>query len=105
VNDPFGTNLVPAWGIGEQTQCQSDLEVGDPLARNDPYRILASNGFTYHLQELANFSWFFGGPSTAANGWYSNGATFLTDAGPVCQDVPSMTGSLWHFSERTPAMQ
>jgi hypothetical protein len=43
------------------------------------------NGFSYHLQELAFYSWFLGKPSTAINGWYSSNGTFLTDAGPPCQ--------------------
>jgi hypothetical protein len=43
------------------------------------------NGFTYHLQELAFFSWFYGAPSIAVNGWYSDNNTFTSDAGPVCQ--------------------
>jgi hypothetical protein len=42
------------------------------------------NGFVYHMQELAFFSWFFGGPSFSVNGWYSNNDTFTTDAGPPC---------------------
>ena len=42
------------------------------------------NGFTYHLQELAFFSWFFGAPSVAVNGWYSDNNTFKTDAGAPC---------------------
>jgi hypothetical protein len=43
-----------------------------------------SNGFTYSLQELAFFSWFYGAPSVGVNGWYSNNGTFTTDAGPNC---------------------
>ena len=42
------------------------------------------NGFTYNLQELAFFSWFFGAPTIGLNGWFSNNGTFLTDAGPPC---------------------
>jgi hypothetical protein len=35
------------------------------------------NGFTYHLQELAFFSWFYRqDPSTGVNGWYSDNGTF-----------------------------
>jgi hypothetical protein len=43
------------------------------------------NGFTYHLQELAFFSWFYGAPSIGIHGWYSNNDTFTGDAGPPCQ--------------------
>ncbi|MBV8807491.1 MAG: hypothetical protein JO033_02355 [Acidobacteriaceae bacterium] len=46
--------------------------------------IVMPNGFTYHLQELAFFPWFFGTPSTGIHGWFSNNGTFLTDAGPPC---------------------
>jgi hypothetical protein len=52
--------------------------------------ITMPNGFTYHLQELAFFSWFFGAPSVAVNGWFSNYNTFSDqggtplDAGPRC---------------------
>jgi len=44
-----------------------------------------ANGFTYHLQELAFFSWFYGAPSIAVNNWFSDNNTFTTDAGPVCK--------------------
>ena len=45
----------------------------------------AGPGFSYHLSEMAFFNWFFGGPSVGVNGWYSDNATFLNDAGPICQ--------------------
>jgi hypothetical protein len=50
------------------------------------------NGYTYHLQELAFFSWFFGAPSIGIHGWFSNNGTFLTDAGPVCTTTGASTG-------------
>jgi hypothetical protein len=84
-------NPVPAWGNTGQIQggCQTNLEVGDPLSGNEAPRIFMSNGFTYHLQELAFFSWFFGSinggrSSIGVHRWFSDNATFLTDAGPVC---------------------
>ena len=86
MDDPFIDNLVPAWGhVGQQTGCQNNLEVGDPLTGTEYPAVTMSNGFTYHLQELAFFSWFFGAPSIAVNGWYSDNGTFVTDAGPPCQ--------------------
>jgi hypothetical protein len=86
MNDPFGHNPVPPWGhIGQQPGCQGNLEVGDPLSGNLAPPIAMPNGFTYHMQELAFFSWFYGAPSIGVNGWFSNNATFLHDAGPVCQ--------------------
>lgn len=87
MNDPFGNNPVPPWGhIGQQPGCQSNLEVGDPLSgTNAPPIFSPSNGFTYHEQELAFFSWFYGAPSVGLHGWYSDNDTFTSDAGPVCQ--------------------
>jgi hypothetical protein len=86
VDDPFGTNVTPPWGnLGQATGCQADLEVADPLTDTTSVRIAGSNGFTYHLQELAFFSWFYGAPSIGIHHWYSNNGTFLKDAGPPCQ--------------------
>jgi len=84
ISDPSVNNLVPAWGhIGQQPGCQNNLEVGDPLTGTFfPTKTL--NGFTYHLQELAFFSWFYGKPSIAAGGLFSDNRTFRTDAGAVC---------------------
>ena len=47
--------------------------------------VTMSNGYTYHLQELADFSWFLGNDPLGVNGWYSENGTFRTNAGPVCQ--------------------
>jgi len=85
VNDPYIINQTPAWGhTGQVAGCQGNLEVGDPLSGNEAPRIVGSNGITYHLQELAFFSWFFGSPSLGIHGWFSDNGTFLTDAGPPC---------------------
>ena len=84
-NDPYGVNEVPPWGhTGQVGSCQENLEVGDPLTGTTVAPVLMPNGFTYNLQEMAFFSWFFGGPSIGVNGWYSNNGTFTTDAGPIC---------------------
>jgi hypothetical protein len=86
INDPYGANYTPAWGhTGQVSGCQNNMEVGDPLSGTDLPLVTMPNGFSYHLQELAFFSWFFGGDSLGVNGWYSDNGTFLTDAGPVCQ--------------------
>ncbi|HMD47096.1 MAG TPA: hypothetical protein VKG43_13100 [Acidimicrobiales bacterium] len=80
MDDPFGTNPTPAWGhVGQVATCQSNLEVGDPLTgTNVPVTI---GGVTYHPQELAFFSWFYGGsPSIGVNGWYSSNHTFSAPA-------------------------
>ena len=39
--------------------CQDNLEVGDPLTGFNFSPIGGRNGFTYHLQELTFFSWFY----------------------------------------------
>jgi hypothetical protein len=79
VNDPYGTNLVPPWTAASPlAPCQANLEVGDPLTGTNIPPVTMDNGFIYGLQELAFFSWFFGGKSIGVNGWYSNNGTFLT---------------------------
>jgi hypothetical protein len=85
MDDPFGNNPTPAWGhTGQVGACQKNLEVGDPLTGTNVATVTGSNGFTYHLQELAFFSWFYGAPSIAANGWFSDNNSFTSDAGAVC---------------------
>lgn len=95
VNDPTGVNATPAWGhIGQQAGCQNNFEVGDPLTGTQ-YPPITLNGYTYHLQELAMYSWFFR-PSQMVTPyplagdvgvlkWYSTNGTFLSDAGAICQ--------------------
>ncbi len=86
MDDPFGSNPTPAWGhTGQVSGCQNNLEVGDPLTGINIPPVKGANGFTYHLQELAFFSWFYGAPSIAVNSWFSDNNTFTTDAGPVCK--------------------
>jgi hypothetical protein len=81
-DDPLGNNPTPAWGhVGQQTGCQTNLEVGDPLT-NKNFPNVTMNGFTYHLQELAFFNWFFGGPSIGASGKFSDHGTFTSAQGP-----------------------
>jgi hypothetical protein len=85
VNDPGGYNGVPAWGnIGEVTGCKFNLEVGDPLTQTDLPPIPGPNGFSYHLQELAYFSWFFRIAPLGAGGQFSDNGTLATNAGPIC---------------------
>lgn len=96
-NDPFGDNPTPAWGGTGQVPvgfCQNNLEVGDPLTGTTFSPIVMANGFTYHLQELAFFSWFFTSQSAGIHGWFSNNGTFLTDAGPTCVPAPSNGASV-----------
>lgn len=79
IDDPLGTNPTPAWGnIGQVSGCQTNLEVGDPLSgKLMPGYTLG--GKTFHMQELAFFSWFFnktGATSLGAGGTFSSNATF-----------------------------
>jgi len=84
MNDPQVNNLTPAWLLG--SGCQGIYEVGDPLNQILMPPVKMSNGFTYHLQELAFFSWFYRlSPSGGVNGWYSDNGSLTSDAGPVCQ--------------------
>ncbi|HKF46462.1 MAG TPA: hypothetical protein VKB38_03840 [Terracidiphilus sp.] len=84
LNDPNGSNPVPAWGAeGQQSGCQGNLEVGDPLSPGfgtptNPYMITnTTTGVTYTLQELAFYSWFLGStPSLGAGGKFSDNGTF-----------------------------
>jgi len=86
MNDPYDVNPTPAWGhTGQVGGCQNNLEVGDPLTGTNASPMVGKNGFTYHLQELAFYSWFYGAPSVGIHGWFSDNATFRTDAGPPCQ--------------------
>jgi hypothetical protein len=80
-DDPLGNNATPPWGkVGQVSGCQGNLEVGDPLTgKNVPN--VSMSGRTYHLQELAFFSWFFGPPSIGAGGKFSDNGTFTTAQG------------------------
>jgi hypothetical protein len=82
MDDPTGVNPTKPWGnIGQVSGCQSNLEVGDPLSGTLFTRRM--NGFTYHLQELAFFSWFYHqSPSIGVHGWYSDQGSFTTSAAP-----------------------
>jgi hypothetical protein len=78
MNDPFLTNQAPSWGpVGEVSTCAYRFEVGDPL--NNSFVPITLNGYEYHPQELAFFSWFFnpaGMPSYGTGGKFSSNGTF-----------------------------
>ena len=83
-DDPFTANPTPLWGnTGQVVGCQGNLEVGDPLTPT-AFPPVTMNGFTYHLQELAFMTWFYGGPWKSAGGAYSNNGTFTVPA-MLCQ--------------------
>jgi len=84
INDPTGANPTPPWGnIGQVGGCQNNFEVGDPLTGNNMPPI-TQYGFTYHLQEIAFFNWFYGGTNYGVgahtvnypNGYFSSNGTF-----------------------------
>ncbi len=79
-NDPFVSNVTPPWGhVGQVSGCSNVLEVGDPLT-GKAFTLLV-NGFRYHPQELAFFSWFFRTTSSGTAGLYSFEGTFRTVQG------------------------
>lgn len=79
-NNPFVDNATPAWGhTGQVFGCQADLEVGDPLTFDSFEHTY--NGFRYHPQELAFFSWFYRTPSTGTGGRFSFKGTFYDTQG------------------------
>ena len=95
-------NQVPAWGdgIGQvgKGECQKNLEVGDPLSKGktNPWTVTIQKPFpyTYHMQELAYFSWFYGPPTVGAGGvsaplapqGFSNHLTFTAAAASLASD-------------------
>jgi hypothetical protein len=81
MNDPTGVNATAPWGhVGQVTGCQTNFEVGDPLSGKE-LPAITSAGATYHVQELAFFSWFFHQkPSLGSGGFYSDNKTFKTFA-------------------------
>ncbi|HVG47336.1 MAG TPA: hypothetical protein VM899_04265, partial [Rubellimicrobium sp.] len=84
-DDPLGNNATPPWGhIGQVEGCQANLEVADPLTGSPLFEVGMPNGFTYHLQETAFFSWFYNQvPSLGINGSYSSGGS-LTRPAELC---------------------
>jgi hypothetical protein len=81
-DDPLGNNATPPWGkVGQVSGCQNNLEVADPLTGKNVHNV-TMNGSTYHLQESAFFSWFFGPPSMGSGGKFSDNGTFTTAQGP-----------------------
>ena len=86
VNDPYGTNPTPAWGkIGQQKDCQDNLEVGDPLTGTE-YALTLDN-FTYHFQDLAFVGWFYDTSPQGTGKQYSFMGG-LTTASTLCKVAP-----------------
>lgn len=73
MNNPFGSNVVPAWQSPNGSGCQNNLETADPLATmpNAGYPVLI-DGFTYHPQSQVLLQWFQrGSASDAIDGAFS----------------------------------
>ncbi len=79
MDDPLTNNATPAWGkLGQVANCQTNWESGDPLS-GKLMAPITLNGYAYHMQELAYFSFFFNSPSDPSFGasYYRYlGATF-----------------------------
>jgi len=71
MDDPFGNNIVPAWGnVGQVSGCQNNLENGDPVT--GIAFTVTQNGFTYHPEDLVFLPWFSRqSPSSSVNHWYT----------------------------------
>lgn len=78
--DPYGSNPTPNWGgIGQESGCQNNLEIGDPLTGTLFPGISMSNR-TYHPQELAFFSWYYTSTTYGVNKWFSSNGSFKGNA-------------------------
>jgi hypothetical protein len=85
MDDPGVGNATPSWGhIGQVSGCQGNLETGDALTGTNLPGIAGPGGFTYFMQELVFYSWFFRTPATGSGGLFSDNGTFAADAGAVC---------------------
>lgn len=105
INNPLLVNNVPPWGgFGIQTSCGTELEVGDPLTGYIA-GYTDQTGFTYHLQELAYFSWFArNSPSLAFDGRYSTLGTFTTFAPPCTTPPATRTLKTLEFRNKGPVI-
>jgi hypothetical protein len=87
MNDPFGTNIVPAWQYPTPNLgCQNTLETGDPLAAlpNAGFPV-SIDGITYHPQNQVLLPWFTRQPSTAVDGAYTfPDQSLLTSPAQAC---------------------
>jgi len=59
MNNPFGSNVVPAWQPVGSAGCQNNLETADPLATlpNASFPV-PIDGFTYHPHNQVLLQWF-----------------------------------------------
>ena len=87
MNNPFGSNIVPAWQVPNSNSCQTNLETGDPLATmpNAGYPV-SIDGFTFHPQSQVLLQWFQrGSASDAIEGAFSfPDQTLMTSPSQAC---------------------
>ena len=84
INDPNGVNPTPLWGVLDSSRAARTtlrLATRSHLAVLRPGRRRLSSD---HLQELAFFSWFYGGASLGTGGKFSDNGTFGGDAKLPC---------------------
>jgi hypothetical protein len=84
MNNPFGSNTVPAWQPASGTGCQNNLETADPVALlpNAGFQV-SIDGFTYHPHNQVLLQWFErNATSDAAEGAFSFPDTSLV-SGPA----------------------
>jgi hypothetical protein len=84
MDDPFVSNIVPAWSNPQQPgTCSNLLEVGDPVSGLG-IGTFTLNGYTFHPEDLTFLPWFAEqAPSTSVNGWYTFGNNYSVPA--TCQ--------------------
>lgn len=59
MNNPFGSNVVPAWQPVGSAGCQNNLETADPLATLPNASVpVPIDGFTYHPHNQVLLQWF-----------------------------------------------
>jgi hypothetical protein len=87
MNNPFGSNLVPAWQQPTGPGCQNNLETADPLASlpNAGFPVTI-DGFTYHPHNQVMLQWFErGATSDAIEGAFSfPDQTLMTGPSQAC---------------------
>jgi hypothetical protein len=86
INDPYVTNIVPAWRDPASGVCFNDLlEVGDPVEfLSNPSFAVRTSGRTYHMTDVAGISWFAHDvPSRELGGAYSYDGN-LTSFSSLC---------------------
>jgi hypothetical protein len=83
--DPYFEGNSPPWGnTPGWAGCIAVALSGSALDEVSLPPVPTANGFPYHVPESTFLQYFYGGPSTGVNGWFSMGGTFRSDAGSLC---------------------